>query len=393
MSPLDAASQQLISALHASGRKAALAITGGGSGAVGELLRVPGGSRLLIEAQVPYDERALAAFLGFAPAQACSSDTAIAMAQSARARAAGLVPAGTDLVGLGATAALVSDRPRRGEHRLHVAFANSAGIAHCTCVLAKGRRDRAAEEDLVARAIVLWLARACGIAAPSPKSLVDADEHFAEMVVAAEDTAGDTIDQLLAGELDRVTVQPDGQMMLSAPQPLVLFPGSFNPVHEGHLLLARLAEELRQQPLAFEISVTNVDKPPLAGETVRGRLAQFAWKSPVELTRAPTFVEKSRLFAGTTFVVGADTAERLFGPKYYGDDELLMHAALEEIANSGSRFLVAVRIDAAGRVRALNDIPVPRRYADLFTEIPEHRFRFDTSSSEIRARRRAVGNS
>jgi Cytidylyltransferase-like len=388
MSPLDAAGQQLISVLHASGRKAALAITGGGSGAVGELLRVPGGSRLLIEAQVPYDALALATFLGFAPAQACSSDTAIAMARTVRARAARLVPAGTDLVGLGATAALVSDRPRKGEHRFHIAFANSAGIAHCTCVMAKGRRDRAAEEDLVSRAIVLWLARACGIAAPSPRSLLDADEHYAETVVAA----ADTIDQLLAGELDRVTVQPDGQMMLSAPQPL-LFPGSFNPMHEGHLLLARVAEELRQQPLAFEISVTNVDKPPLAGETVRHRLAQFAWKSPVELTRAPTFVEKSRLFPGTTFVVGADTAERLFGPKYYGDDELRMHLALEEIANSGGSFLVAVRIDAAGRVRALNDIPVPRRYADLFAEIPEHLFRFDTSSSEIRARGRAVGNS
>ena len=389
MSPSDAAWQQLISALHASGRKAALAITGGGSGAIGELLRVPGGSRLLIDAQVPYDALALAAFLGFAPAQACSSDTAIAMAQSARARAARLVPAGTDLVGLGATAALVSDRPRKGEHRFHIAFANSAGIAHCTGVMAKGRRDRAAEEDLVSRAIVLWLARACGIAAPSPRSLLDADEHYAETVVAAVDT----IDQLLAGELDRVTVQPDGQMMLSAPQPFVLFPGSFNPMHEGHVLLARVAEELRQQPLAFEISVTNVDKPPLAGETVRHRLAQFAWKSPVELTRAPTFVEKSRLFPGTTFVVGADTAERLFGPKYYGDDEVRMHVALEEIASSGGSFLVAVRIDAAGRVRALNDIPVPRRYADLFTEIPEHRFRVDTSSSEIRARGRAVGNS
>ncbi len=382
MSPLDAAWQQLISALHASGRKAALAITGGGSGAVGELLRVPGGSRLLIEAQVPYDALALATFLGFAPAQACSSDTAIAMAQSARSRAARLVPAGTDLVGLGATAALVSDRPRKGEHRFHIAFANSAGIAHCTCVMAKGRRDRAAEEDLVSRAIVLWLARACGIAAASPRSLLDADEHYAETVVAAVDR----IDQLLAGELDRVTVQPDGQMMLSAPQPFVLFPGSFNPMHEGHVLLARVAEELRQQPLAFEISVTNVDKPPLAGETVRRRLAQFAWKWPVELTRAPTFVEKARLFPGTTFVVGADTAERLFAPKYYGDDEARMHDALGEIANSGGSFLVAVRIDAAGRVRALNDIPVPRRYADLFTEIPEHLFRFDTSSSEIRAR-------
>ena len=100
---------------------------------------------------------------------ASSADTAIAMARSARARAAKLVPVDTDLVGLGATAALVSDRPRKGEHRFHIAFANAAGIAHCTCVLAKGRRDRAAKEDLVSRAIVLWLARACGIAAPSPK--------------------------------------------------------------------------------------------------------------------------------------------------------------------------------------------------------------------------------
>jgi nicotinamide mononucleotide (NMN) deamidase PncC len=392
MSPSNAAWQQLISTLHASGRKAALAITGGGSGAIGELLRVPGGSRLLIEAQVPYDEQALAAFLGFEPAQACSSDTAIAMAQAARARAIRLAPAGTDLVGLGATAALVSDRPRKGEHRFHIAFANSAGVAHCTCVMAKGRRDRAAEEDLVSRAIILWLARACGITAASPRSLLDADEHYAETMVAAG-AAVDTIDRLLAGETDRVTVQPDGQIMLSAPQPFVLFPGSFNPMHEGHVLLARVAEELRQQPLAFEISVTNVDKPPLAGETVRHRLSQFAWKSPVELTRAPTFLEKSRLFRSTTFVIGADTAERLVAPKYYGDDELRMHEALEEIANFGSSFLVAVRIDAAGRVRALNDIPVPRRYADLFTEIPEHRFRVDTSSSEIRARRRAVGNS
>ena len=63
-----------------------------------------------------------------------------------------------------------------------------------------------------------------------------------------------------------------------------------------------------------------------------------------------------------------------------------MHAALEEVANSGCTFLVAVRIDSTGRVRRLNDIAVPQRYADLFNEIPEHRFRFDISSSEIRER-------
>src|SRR5262249_39590797 len=101
--------------------------------------------------------------------------------------------------------------------------------------------------------------------------------------------------------------------------------------------------------------------------------------------------DKSRLFPGTTFVVGMDTAERLFAPKYYGDDKDRMHLALDEIANSGGSFLVAVRLDAAGGPRAPRRIAVPRRYADLFTEIPEHRFRSDTSSSAIRAR--ATGNS
>ena len=202
----------------------------------------------------------------------------------------------------------------------------------------------------------------------------------------------DIVDQLVAGEIDRVTAQPDGQLVPSAPRPLVLLPGSFNPVHAGHMFWRKVAEEIRQQPMAFELSVTNVDKPPLPGETVRRRLAQFAWKSPVELTRAPTFVEKSRLFPRTTFVIGADTAERVVAPKYYGD-EVRMHSALQEIGSSGSSFLVAVRSDAAGRVRALSDIPVPRRYADLFSEIPEHRFRFDASSSEIRARGSLVGNS
>src|SRR3954454_25049149 len=110
MTPSDAAWRQLISTVQASGRKAALAITGGGSGAIGELLRVPGGSRLLIEAQVPYDEAAVASFIGFAPAQGSSADTAIAMPRAPRARAAALAREAADLVGLGATAALLSDR-------------------------------------------------------------------------------------------------------------------------------------------------------------------------------------------------------------------------------------------------------------------------------------------
>jgi len=382
----DTSWRHTIAQMHASGRQAVLAITGGGSGAIAELLRVPGGSRLLLEALVPYDSRALTAFLGVEPAQACSVETAVAMAQRARERAAKLVPTGAQLVGLGATAGLVTDRPRQGEHRFHIAVTTGAGTEHCSVVLAKGRRDRPAEEDLVARAIVLWLARACGIAAPSPRSLLDADERFAEAVVQT----GDLIDQLLAGGLTRVTAWPDGQLAPSVPPPTVVLPGSFNPLHDGHILLAKVAEDIRQQPVAFEIAVINVDKPPLAAGEVRNRLAQFAWRARVELTRAPTFLEKSRLFPGATFVIGADTAERLVAARYYGGGDERMAAALQEIADRGSSFLVAVRVDGAGRVRSLADVAVPARFAQLFTAIPEGRFRLDSSSSDIRSRRRAA---
>ena len=177
---LDASWRQIIAAMHTSGRQAVLAITGGGSGAIAELLRVPGGSRLLLEAVVPYDSRALAEFVGFEPEQACSVETAVAMARRARERAAKLAPAGAKLIGLGATAGLVTDRPRQGEHRCHVAVATAASSETCSIVLAKGRRDRPGEEDLVARAVVLWLARGCGVEAPSPRVLLDADERYTE---------------------------------------------------------------------------------------------------------------------------------------------------------------------------------------------------------------------
>ncbi len=214
MTPPDAAWHQLIASLHASGRKAALAITGGGSGAIGELLRVPGGSRLLIEAQVPYDSQALACIsrLRTGTGEQCR-DRNRDGTQRPGARSQTRCRPDTDLVGLGATAALVSDRPRKGEHRFHIASANSGRTTHCSGVLAKGRRDRAGEEDLVSRAIVLWLAAACGIDASSPRSLLDAMNISRRRSIATVDV----IDQLLAGELDRVTVLPDGQMMLSAP--------------------------------------------------------------------------------------------------------------------------------------------------------------------------------
>ncbi len=81
--PLD----DLITKIHASEAQMVLAITGGGSGAIGQLLRVPGGSRTVLEAIVPYSAAALTEFIGAPPEHFCSESTARMMAMAAFNRA------------------------------------------------------------------------------------------------------------------------------------------------------------------------------------------------------------------------------------------------------------------------------------------------------------------
>jgi hypothetical protein len=60
-----------------------------------------------------------------------------------------------------------------------------------------------------------------------------------------------------------------------------------------------------------------------------------------------------------------------------------MHAALEELRELGTRFLVAGRVHE-GRFLNLADAQVPGAFADLFDAIPERLFRADVSSTELR---------
>ena len=134
--------------------------------------------------------------------------------------------------------------------------------------------------------------------------------------------------------------------------------------------------------VAFEISIDNVDKPPLDFIEIDRRARQFADGGAVWLTRAATFATKARLFPQATFVVGADTIERIGHPRYYAD-EAARDEAIESLAAAGCRFLVFGRL-SDGRFRTLDDLRLPETLARLCRGVPQDAFREDVSSTEIR---------
>ena len=167
----DAARRALVEAIHDTPTMVVLAVAGGGNLVITDLLGVPGASRTVLEARVPYAATALGDLVGpDMDAGAVSEEMAEAMALACLQRAQELAPNHGDVVGLAVTAALVTDRAKRGDHRAHIAVAHPRAEptveAHFV-PLAKGELDRAGEDRLVADLALGHLATACGLP-PTP---------------------------------------------------------------------------------------------------------------------------------------------------------------------------------------------------------------------------------
>jgi len=376
--------QRLLERLAAERWKLSVVATGGGSGGISALCETPGASRVVVEGLVPYARESIDRLLGGPQEHYCSERTARRLATVAWQRAADAACPRL-AVGAAVTASLVTLEPKRGTHRAFVAVQTGSATHVASVELVKGWRSRD-QEEAVAAALLLWLiASSTG---PQP-----AEAAFDGVPLAAGETidrdvaqASASLASLFVGESRAMRAVPARSAVGAVPSPRsVVFPGSFDPLHDGHRLMARLAEEIAEGPVAFELSITNVEKPMLDFIEIRDRLARFPPEATVWLTRAATFLEKTEIFPDATFVLGADTFKRLGDPRYYGGSREAADAAVKRIA-SAVRGLVVFGRASGGAFEDAASIDAPAALREKCYFVSQREFRLDVSSTDIRRR-------
>lgn len=307
-----------------SGLKAELVFTGGGSGALHALLSTPGASRFVSGAQIPYSPEALERYLGASPTQVVSPETALALVRVAKASC-------LSDVGVSCTAALATDRVRRGRDRAFIGIKTAESEKLYALYFSK--TTRVEQEALLSDWLLVLIAQVVGV------------------------------------------------------ERCLMLPGSFNPVHRGHFGMLKVAEDLSGLRGIFELSATNVDKPELPEEEILCRVS-FIHDIPIALTRAPRFTQKATLFPRTTFVLGFDTAVRLFD--YASCKEWPHFQTLETSFIIAGRVFQGVEpVDAVSSLRfqCLEKLKLPVGFESLFRAISEEQFRDDISSTTLRIQR------
>ena len=286
--------EEKILALHKSSKKVCLVCTGAGVGCQNLISQVPGASNTLLECFLPYSKEALVDFLGYEPEKFASEDTALRMAARAWRRATEIIARRSgnvqEAIGVGVTAAIATNRPLKGEHRVFIAIRSFEGFELLNVVFMKnpdglsalGRIREGEICDLLTLNMILHSARIPQIVIP--------DISLKSEYLAIQEGGVVPSPKLVKTNPRINDLQPDKH---------VLFEGSFKPLHFGHERIAREVETLTGKQVVYVITDKHPDKGDVQDCELETRIEQFQWLSPVMVTQSlKLFVDKAKAFPG-----------------------------------------------------------------------------------------------
>lgn len=362
-----------------------MAITGGGAGAIQSLTERGGASAILLEATVPYSKKSSDIYTGVTPAHYCSREQALNLAVSSYTRGKEQV-LDKNCIGLGATARLTTNydgKERKGRtHEIWVATHtdNVTRTFHC-----EFRHDRTRQfEEMMCSEIIMEALFDAACIDYNRIVLRDEDEPLVKMI---QSSLG--YEQVyLKG--DTIVAQKDNKMLPIRHDDHIVFPGSFNPLHEGHIAMAEAVYKKTRRTVFFEICVKNSDKPLVDYMRLRERIEQIESvlsNNPMYagyiVSNNTLFVQKAQRSGFKHYMLGMDTFNRLFSNKYdvlydTGTDKYSLTKKEEIFKQEGMHFWVSNRAGVENRTGYTHD-------SNLWTFIKDEEYT-DTGISSTQLR-------
>lgn len=359
-----------------------LAATGAGAGAQKALWEVPGISSVLVGAELPYAPEALERFLGYRPEHACSPETAMEMAMASFYRAC--EPGGAPPVGVGLTASVATLKPHRGPHRAFAAIFTDEVQAVWRLTLPKGGPEARERDGLLCDQMVLNLLLCEMGLKPDYEQLASEFQGYGLECHSPRNLTnpfGLTIGLTLAKDslLKRPFWAATGERLESLPGMYresgrgAIFPGAFNPPHEGHFGILEAYQRQYGGPVACNLEISPKHKEAVSVPEAVRRIKALRGRDVIVSDGLSLYIDKAERWPGLGIILGADAFQRMVDP-YWGPD---LNTLRMQFNGLGTCFFVVDRKVGEG-VQGVD------QYGVTGLNVRKLRGRWDISSTELR---------
>lgn len=246
-------------------------------------------------------------------------------------------------IALGATSSLATNDERKWrEHKINIAIITQKTTDLIKVILQQWR-TKEQEDKLTTNLIEYYIAKIAGTIQEKLYLPIGRWESITHV-------KRDNSDVPLALSMYKKRFNQEYISSTPLDKDVIIFPGSFNPIHQGHDMIRQYLEtNFPDKKFFFEISRKNADKGTIdLIETIK-RSQQFDKTQNFIINNASTFDKKVDLYKKinpkhtTSFAVGADIWMKIIDKKYYNNDENKLKDFLTKCKKQKIKFIVFPR--------------------------------------------------